>query len=129
MQEMLREVREVRQTPGELLRRWFISDDMDLFVWMDEGGSIAAFQLCYDQGKRGAERALSWKVGAACRHAIVDNGGNRNGQHKTTSILVSNTTFEIKRVTVLFDKQGRSLPPDIKSFVAGKIHECGLGPC
>ena len=55
---MLREIGYIKQTPGQLFRRWFNDELLDLFVWQEEGGRITGFQLCFD--KETDERALTY---------------------------------------------------------------------
>ena len=45
--EMLLEIRNVDQVPGEPRRRWFFSHEQDLLIWFVEGGKPVAFQLSY----------------------------------------------------------------------------------
>ena len=45
---MLRELRDVRQVPGESRRRWFASDYFNLIVWYDdddEPARVSGFHL------------------------------------------------------------------------------------
>ena len=55
---MLREIGYIKQSPGQLFRRWFNDELLDLFVWQEEGGRITGFQLCFD--KDTDERALTY---------------------------------------------------------------------
>ncbi|HQL10597.1 MAG TPA: hypothetical protein PLE35_13410, partial [Lentisphaeria bacterium] len=63
---MLREIRKTRQHPGEPRRRWFHSQEQDLYVWQTENGEITAFQLCYD--KPHDEHALYWRLDRGFSH-------------------------------------------------------------
>lgn len=72
MTTSLTEVRNVRQVPGELRRRWFGSEEFDLIVWCDDSGVPSAFQLCYDKPR--AEHALTWKHDLGFLHTVVDDG-------------------------------------------------------
>ena len=119
---MLREIRNVRQVPGEHKRRWFTSDTMDLIVWIDESNHPAQLQLCYDKGRRRAERALTWKRGVGYTHTAVDDGEN-GGRYKSTPILVVDGSFNAARVVDLFKNGSVHLPSDIVRFVTSKIQE------
>jgi hypothetical protein len=123
MNSLLREIRNVRQVPGELRRRWFTSETMDLIVWMDESAGPTHLQLCYDKGRRRSERALTWKHGSGYTHTAVDDGEMGNGRYKSTPILVADGDFNTERVNKLFLKDGAHLPADIIDFVAAKIQE------
>jgi hypothetical protein len=43
---------------GDLIRKWFTDEYFDLFVWSDNKGEIARFQLCCNKGRD--EHALTW---------------------------------------------------------------------
>jgi hypothetical protein len=123
MNSLLREIRNVRQVPGELRRRWFTSETMDLIVWLDESNGPTQLQLCYDKGRRRSERALTWKIGSGYTHTAVDDGEIGHGRYKSTPILVADGGFNTERVSGLFMKDGAELPADIVEFVATKIQE------
>jgi hypothetical protein len=123
MNSLLREIRNVRQVPGELRRRWFTSETMDLIVWIDDTNGPTQLQLCYDKGRRRSERALTWKFGAGYTHTAVDDGEIGNGRYKSTPILVADGGFNTERVNNLFLKDGAELPSDIMLFVTTKIQE------
>jgi len=120
---MLREIRNVRQVPGELKRRWFTSDTMDLIVWVDQSDDPAQIQLCYDKGRRRAERALTWRKGSGYTHTAVDDGEIAYGRYKSTPILVADSSFNSARVSDLFLKDSSHLPTHIVRFVSSKIQE------
>jgi hypothetical protein len=91
---MLKEIRNVKQTRGEPLKRWFRSAEMDLFLWQDDEGNVVAFQLCFD--KSGRERAFTWDQSRGVRHFIVDYG-DRAGF----------------KMAPLMEPDGGPLPPDL----------------
>jgi hypothetical protein len=128
MTSMLREIRNVRQVPGELRRRWFTSDAMDLIVWIGEEDGPAQLQLCYDKGRRRLERALTWKRDVGYTHTAIDDGEAGNGRYKATPILVADGDFNSERITNLLLRYGVDLPADIFNFVATKINEFGFPP-
>ncbi len=96
---MLVEIEHVRQIPGEDFRRWFVDENTDLIVWMDESGEkITGFQLCFD--KKTVQRCLTWQ--------------------KTVHgkpILSADGRYSKKRVIRLFDAISSQLPPDLKDLV------------
>lgn len=111
----LREIRNVRQVPGERRRRWFTSEAMDLIVWIDETWAPVAFQLCYDKGPN--ERALTFSADGALTHEAVDDGEASARPYKATPILTSGGSFDPVRVKRLFDEASRSLPKPILALV------------
>lgn len=119
---MLRELVPTRQVPGEPVRRWFSSDDVDLIVWCDGDGVPTAFQLCYRVGL--SERALTWTPEAGFVHRAVDDGEEDAGlRYKATPILVADGEFDPDRVGALVSAQGAALPPAILEFVTAKLAE------
>jgi hypothetical protein len=112
---MLKEVRDVRQVPGEARRRIFFSDDLDLTVWFDDDDAILGFELCYDKGKN--ERAVRWKRLEGFLHQKVDDGENRPGRYKSTPILVPDGTFAVKKISRLFYDNSRDIDTAVADFV------------
>ena len=119
----LREIVPVRQIPGEAPRRWFTSEEFDLFVWCDAAGSVNAFQLCYDKPR--SEHALVWKRGARVAHFAVDDGEGRPFRHKGSPVLVANGHFAAARVADRLATAGGQVPRDILEFVLARVRELG----
>ena len=82
---MLREIKRVRQSPGEPRRRWWQDAYFDLNVWYDDAGAIIGFQLCYDRLED--ERALTVLPGKKLTHHRVDSGEGRASRAKGIPIL------------------------------------------
>lgn len=118
--DLLRELPDARQVPGEPRRRWFNSPDLDLIVWMDDGGEPTGFQLCYD--KLRAERALTWHAGRGYDHSAVDDGEHTPAKYKSTPILVADGLFQSNRVHTLFLEASADVPEDIRRFVSDALH-------
>jgi len=125
MTNTLREIRNVRQVPGEPRRRWFTSETMDLIVWVNDAETPTQLQFCYDKGRRRAERAFTWKLDRGFTHQAVDDGenGNLGRSYKATPLLVADGSFNTERVCSLFLDGSQLLPADIIEFVTYKIHE------
>lgn len=122
---MLREIKAIRQIPGEARRRWFQDESMDLFVWLDPNGSIVGFQLTYD--KPHAEKALTWRDGDGYVHTRVDDGA-RPGQYPGTPLLVPDGVCDAARMRQIFEERAVEMDPAVKAFVAGKLRELPEGP-
>jgi hypothetical protein len=116
----LRELPDARQVEGEPRRRWFSSPDLDLIVWLDDGGAMVGFQLCYDKTR--GERALTWRRGRGYDHMGVDDGEQNPAQHKSTPILVADGFFDRERVSEIFLESSESLPENIRSTVTELIN-------
>lgn len=115
---VLQELKDVRQIPGEMRRRWFSSRDMDLIVWFDHDDRPVSFELCYD--KRSSEKALRWSP-SGFTHSVVDDGENRPGRYKSTPVLRESGLFEAARVINQLDSECRQLPDEIVRFVMSVI--------
>jgi hypothetical protein len=116
---MLREIMTARQVPGEPKRRWFMSRNADLIVWVDERDSPIGFQLCYD--KDTGEHALTWKADSGYSHTAVDSGESRPAKYKETPILVADGVFDAQRILDDFRRQGKALPAEIVEFVEARM--------
>ena len=131
MQETRREILDVSEMPGKLRRRWFTSEYMDLFVWVDQANEIQEFQLCHNKDRCGAEKVLSWKSGSGyfeyC-HLVVDGEDCGEGlRHQFTLPLFGERIIsDGERVSKLFCLRSLSLPSDIRDFVTGKLREYNL---
>jgi hypothetical protein len=111
----MRELIHVRQIPGDPRRRWFFSDNFDLIVWLNDDGTFAGFQLCYD--KKLAQRSLVWRLPDGFTHMAVDDGENRPGKYKATPILIPDGYFDAKRIHSAFAKECNSLPKEVADYV------------
>lgn len=120
MPTKLKEIKNVRQVPGEKPRRWFTSSTMDLVVWCDDADRPTGFQFCYDKGR--VERALVWNAESGFAHMTVDDGEEGSGMHyKATPILVADGRFDAARVSALFEADSVGMPSELKNFIAEKI--------
>ena len=109
----LYEIPNARQIAGEPLRRWFYSNEQDLYVWTDEGEQIVAFQLCYD--KRAGHFVLYWHEDTGFKHLQVTEG------RSVTPLLVERGSFDKARVGLSFDALSAQIPDDITAFVRGRL--------
>lgn len=115
---MLKEIKKVRQIPGEPKRLWFNSAEMDLIVWY-EGDVFIGFQFCYD--KLTQEKAISWKPSTGLIFENVDAGESRDGHYKATPILIKNGVVDLGKVKSLFLTNADNLNSNIKDFVIQNI--------
>jgi hypothetical protein len=118
---MLKEVRNVRQVPGDACRRFFSSADLDLTVWFDERDDILGFELCYDKGLN--ERAVRWNRAEGFLHQKVDDGESRPGRYKGTPILVPDGLFPVKKISRLFLDSSRDMDRSIADVIFHKLCE------
>jgi len=116
----LREVKNCRQVRGELPRRWFSGDELDLIVWCDKDGAPVGFQFCYHD--RHTERALTWKPETGYLHTTVDDGESNPGlRYKRTPVLNPDGPINFPRLQKLFAQAGSDMPAEIAEFVSAKL--------
>lgn len=118
---MLREISTARQVPGEDKRRWFTSSNIDLFVWVNDGGAPIGFQLCYDKQFR--EHALTWTEEVGFSHMAIDGGESRPARYKGAPILVANGAVDARRILDEFRQEARSLPAEFVQFIEVKVSQ------
>ena len=111
---MLREFKQLRQEPGDGSRRWFESDGFDLVVWLDTGGALAGFQICYDLGQ--GEHALTWRPSSGCVHHRVDMGDHTPFSNESP-VLVADGVVPWSDLLGTFDARCASLEPAIRDAV------------
>lgn len=118
----LYEILHIRQIPGEHLRRWFYSVEMDLTVWCDDSGSITGFQLCYDRPR--AVSGLTWPPENGFIDIAIDDGENSEGLgHKSTPIIIGEGHCDANRVHDIFLAASQRLPRPIAEFVVMTIRQ------
>lgn len=118
----LNEVTNVSQS-GDVVRRWFTSDEMDLIVWYDASGSAQGFHLCYD--KTQDEQALVWSVSSGLSSASVDDGEDDLTRHKASPVLIIHPTMkaDVGRVAALFKASCAELPHEIIDLIHAKLSQ------
>jgi len=117
---VLTELKNIRQRPGALWRRWFQSQREELIVWYSRrSGRIAGFQFCYALNLK--EHAFTWKAGKGFSHALVDDGEGNPLTYKRTPILVRNGVVDGKVLRARFDSVAGRLPRQIAFVVRKKL--------
>lgn len=116
---MLKELKKVRQLPGDPPRRWFSDDYFDLIVWLEPGGGFWGFQLCYDLGR--SPRALTWSKKYGYRHSGIDDGESVFGMAKNSPVLVADGLFDAPSIERRFARSAAELPRDIRELVLDRI--------
>jgi len=81
---MLHEISSLRQSDHSLVKRWFSSSQMDLFIWYHRKVPVK-FQLSYNMNLD--ERAISWDFHHGFRYYKVDSGETHPSKYKKTPIL------------------------------------------
>ena len=117
---MLRELRNVRQEPGDSFRRWFTDENLEIVVWYAPDNSIFGFQICYDL--RSQPRALTWTLKRGFSHAAIDEGDDKPTSNRTP-MLVPNSHYDAAKLRESFLASSGSLPAKEKAFIEGKLAE------
>ena len=117
---MLREMRDVRQVPGDRFRRWFTDEALEVVVWYETDGSIYGFQICYDP--EGMSRALMWTRGRGFSHAELDDGEDKPSSNRTP-ILRPSSKYDAALLRKAFLGCAGGLPTAEKAFVESKLAE------
>lgn len=116
-------MREIAATPAPSgrRRRWFNDDFFDLWVWLEDDGSIWGFQLCYD--KSGSERAFTWTVENGHTHARIDDGETIAGRNRAP-ILVADGLLAVNDVALAFEQRAGAVDREVGDFVLARLDEC-----
>ena len=114
----MKEIRDVRQIPGEPRRRWFSDEDFDLIVWTDPEDQMIGFQLCYD--KEIKQKALTWLKDDGYQHSRIDDGDNP-GKMKSSPVLEADGHFDREGIGRRFLETRGDVPEKIADFVYDRI--------
>ena len=119
---MLRELRDVRQIPGESRRRWFVSDYFNLVVWYDDDDArVSGFHLHYDRGRD--ERVFVWDAEGhrgALRHCEVDDGLQAGGM-KMTPVFTRARAADPRAVAERFERESPEIERPLVELVLEKL--------
>ncbi|OHD60963.1 MAG: hypothetical protein A2014_03075 [Spirochaetes bacterium GWF1_49_6] len=119
---MMKEMKHVRQIPGEGHRRWFTDEYFDLYVWYDKehDNDPVGFQLCY--GKIETDHALTWKLKSGFSHDGVDTGENSAAANRSP-VLVADGLFPKTATLREFDERSHDIDKHVKKFVHKKLSD------
>lgn len=117
---MLRELPNTKQVEGELLKKWYFCNELDLVVWFGLTGAPCAFQLAYD--KYDGEHSISWHHEIGYHHYAVDDGERKAGCFGTP-LLYADGPFKRDAVLERFLALSSQLPHSVAVLVAEKLRE------
>jgi hypothetical protein len=115
MVDQLREIPHVRQISGEPRRRWFISEFLDLMVWVNGANRPVKFQFCHRSGV--SEHAFTWHIKKGWDYATVDSGDTGGVGIKAAPILRSNSAPDLVLLRTLFAAAAGDIPKNIQRFI------------
>jgi len=107
---MLQELPNVRQIKGEGLRRWFVSDNLELILWYDDEKKLEGFQICYD--KLAGSRTITWKM------ITTAEGLNK-------SIIISDGPYNKTRIYSLVEQDSENLEENLRDFILKRLESHG----
>jgi len=113
---MLRELLNTRQIKGELPRKWYFSEELDLVVWFNPAEIPCAFQLAYD--KNSYEKSISWHFEKGYRHYVVNNS-----RWFATPLLNEGGLFKKDKVLKQFLALSSELPLPVAELVSSRLQE------
>lgn len=114
---MLREIGYIKQTPGQLFRRWFNDELLDLFVWQEEGGRITGFQLCFD--KQADERALTYSE--ADGYALHNVHTEESSLDMGSPVLRRGAELPFPHLLALLAERGAGIDSRVFRYVMEKL--------
>ncbi len=120
---MLREITTVKRKVGNLTRRWFSDESIDLFVFFDKADEMIQIQLSYD--KLNNEHILCWKKDVGFSHDRVDDGQDVSGKARAP-IMVENGAFDIDNILLQFKDASDGANIELFNTVYDKLIEFKL---
>jgi hypothetical protein len=118
---MLREIRNVKEIPGQGPRRWFNDEHFDLFVWYDGGGRILGFQLCFDKDTR-VERALTFTEEGG--YTLDQVAGENSVCDLGSPVLAPTGEFSRRQLIAQLDERGAALERSLYEYLREKLEAC-----
>jgi hypothetical protein len=118
---MLREIRNIKEIPGQGPRRWFSDEHFDLFVWYEAGGRILGFQLCFDKDKR-VERALTFTEERGYSLDLVE--GENSVCDMGSLVLAPAVGFSRRQLIDQLDERGATLERSLYEYLREKLEAC-----
>jgi hypothetical protein len=113
----LRELKNVRQMPGEGFRRWFGSDCFDLWVWYSQDRiSLTGFQLVWDD----SALAITWTTD----HGFSDRRITPEGFGMKMTTLLDGEAGKVSPLLIsIFKHHAEDIAKDLVSLIVEKIME------
>ncbi len=125
LENMLTEITRLRQSNRNLLKRWFSSQDMDLFVWVKSVGiddMPVQFQLSYN--KQSSEKVICWNLQNGCHLYQVDTGENCPAHYKETPIFTNTIKRQdLTNIARCFLAASENIDIGIADFIYARLME------
>lgn len=117
---MLREIKFVRQIPGEPMRRWYKDNKSDLIVWVDQH-RVVGFQLIVPGADN--RHVVTWHEGKDPTVTELDEGEDSPGRPKMTPILIDATAVDAAAMSRHFKAVSQELPAGLAELIEHKMTE------
>ena len=117
---MLKEIKSVRQIPGEPLRHWYKDNESDLIVWVDQY-RVVGFQLIVPAADN--RHVVTWHEGKGPTVAELDEGEDRPGRPKMTPVLIDVRAVDAMEMSRHFKAISQELPAGLAELIEHKIAE------
>jgi hypothetical protein len=118
---MLREIRNVKEIPGQGARRWFNDEHLDLFVWYDARGRIIGFQICFDKNTR-TERALTFTEEAG--YALDQVAAEASVCDMGSPVLMRGGELPCHGLIAQLGERGETLERSLYKYLKEKLEGC-----
>jgi hypothetical protein len=115
---VIAEIRNVRQNPGDRFRRWFVDDQIEIFVWYEPDGGIFGFQICCKSSD--ASLVSTWTRMRGFSHSILDEGEDKPTVNRSP-LLRPAPPRNLGLVQRSFAAIADGLPQAEQAFVTAKL--------
>ena len=103
---------------GKLKKRWFYSDEVDLFMWTDQEGEFVDFQLSYDKSR--VEKVLRWSVKSGFTHCVIDSG-DLSPESNMSPLFLPMCECPDESIIKMFDEVSKNIDKTVFNFVKQKM--------
>lgn len=116
----MHEITRIAQDNPFYQKRWFQSDNIDLFLWTDLENTIIGFDFVYDT--KDNEKAFLWSKVNGFNHVKVDSSTPK-GLLKMSPIYMGEYDCNIDHIMDLCKRECVELEQSYYDFIYGKMFE------
>ena len=116
---MFIEIKKIRQNRNEGYRRWFTSDDMDLFVWYDDKCRVSSFQISSRDGA--GEYLVNWSENNGLTYSRVIEPEPGALRYKGSNLLVTRKRFKLKSIFDKFLTYSKKVNTELVRFIVNTL--------
>ncbi len=115
---MLKPIGKSRRNENNVIRQWFMNEEVDLILFRNPDQSLQQFQLSYD--KLSFEKLLIWDKDHGFSHGCVDDGQDIYGRARAPVVNACDG-FNAQLLSQQFKRACEKLSPDIQDFIINKL--------